>query len=126
MRPPTSRQIEERLIAEVLGWSVVEAADEVGSGPAAYWSSREGCFRVVRGEESPAERFSPTRCFRDAWEVRERLGNPEFVTVPSRPLDPRHVRLVADFGRREVVVEGRSLPHLLSLAIYQALEGGLL
>lgn len=126
MRPPTSRQIEERLIADVLGWPVVEGADDVESGPAAYWSSREGCFRVVRRGGSRPERFCPTRCFRDAWEVRKRLGNPEFVAFPSRPAFPDRVRLVADFGHREVVVEGRSLPWLLSLAIYQAAENDLL
>lgn len=120
MNPPDSKSVEEALITDVLGWPVVEDPEEADSYPAAYWSSRERCFLVLRPDGRRSERFSPTRSFEDVWEVRERLGGDSLFLRLARPVSERNVRVVADCGRKEVVAEGRSLAWALSMAIYQA------
>ncbi len=120
MNPPDSKSIEEALISDVLGWTVVEDPEEADSYPAAYWSPGERCFVVRRLEGRPPERFSPTRCFEDVWEVRERLGGNCFFPHLARPVSERNVRVVADCGSKEVVAEARSLAWALAMAIYQA------
>ncbi|MDP2496798.1 MAG: hypothetical protein Q8W44_02290 [Candidatus Palauibacterales bacterium] len=120
MNPPDSKSIEEALISDVLGWSLVEDPEEADSYPAAYWSPAERCFVVRRLEGRPPERFSPTRCFEDVWEVRERLGGNAFFPRLARPVSERNVRVVADCGPKEVVAEARSVAWALAMAIYQA------
>lgn len=120
MNPPDSKSIEEALISDVLGWSVVEHPEQADSYPAAYWSSQERCFVVLQGEGRRPERFSPTRSFEDVWEVRERLGGNSFFPQLARPVSDRNVRVVADCGPKEVVAEARSLAWALAMAIYQA------
>ena len=120
MNPPDSRSIEEALITEVLGWSVVEDPEEADSYPAACWSPGDGCFVVHRLEGRRPERFSPTRSFEDVWEVRKRLGGNSFFPRLARPASERNVRVVADCGTKEVVAEARSVAWALAMTIYQA------
>lgn len=120
MNPPDSKSIEEALISDVLGWSVVDDADQAESYPAARWSPSERCFVVRRREGRRPERFSPTRSFEDVWEVRERLGGNAFFPQLARPVSDRNVRVVVDCGQKEVVAEARSLAWALAMAIYQA------
>lgn len=126
MAKPSRKLVEETLIRRVLEWPLVTAADDAGEFPSAYWSESEQCFRVARRREAAPERFSPTTCFRDTLEVRRALDGSPFDAALSRPLETTNVRVVADLGTREVVVEGRSLPWSLSLAIYRAEREGLL
>lgn len=126
MNRPSRKVVEETLISRVLGWPVVAAPDRADEFPCAYWSDSDRCFCVTRDRERTAEPFSPVTCFSDAWEVRRALDGSPFRPALSRPLELTNVRVVADLGSREVVVEGRSLSWSLSLAIYRAAQEGLL
>lgn len=120
------KAIEETLIRDVLGWTI---ADAPGSGeryPLVYWSPAERCFKLQRSPDEPARRFSPTRCLRDCWEVRRAVGDDRFCARLARPVWDGNVRVVCDCGTKEVVVEARSLPWTLSVAIYRAASEGLM
>lgn len=126
MGPTSVREIEEGLIRDVLGWHVVDGPDGVNSYPAAFWSSRDRCFMIVRFPGARPTRFSPARCLRDCLEVRKAIGRDRFDPRLARPVWEGNVRVIADCGSKEVVVEARSLPWTLSAAIYKAACDGLM
>ena len=126
MGPASIRQIEEGLIRDVLGWRVVAGPETADGYPAAFWSPEERCFMLLRSPDAPPTRFSPARCLRDCLEVRKALGDDRFDPRIARPVWEGNVRVVADFGAKEVVVEARSLPWTLSVAMYQAANDGLM
>lgn len=119
---PDPYDVDACLIREVLGWSIVEEPDAASAFPAAYWSGEERCFRVLRSPGDEPEPFRPTRSFYDALEVQESLDADRFVTVLSRPVFDGHVRVLADLGGEELVAEGRCLPRVLSVALYEAVR----
>lgn len=119
---PDPYDVEACLIREALGWTIVDDPDAASEFPAAYWSGEERCFRVLREPEAEAEPFRPTRSFYDALEVQETLGAERFFPVLSRPLFEGHVRVLADLGDEELVAEGRCLPRVLSVALYEAVQ----
>lgn len=126
MSVPSPRTVERTLIADILQWPVVDDPGEARDYPAAYWSPREECYNVKRLEGEEPERFTPTRSFRDVWEVSEVLGSNGFAPRLARPLSDGNVRVVLDLGNKEVVAEARSLARALSMAIYQAVDESLL
>lgn len=126
MSPGSIREIEEALIREVLGWPIVARPETAERYPAVFWSSRTRSFMRVGSPGARPERFSPARCLRDCLEVRRAIGDDRFDPHLARPVWEGNVRVVADFGSKEVVVEARSLPWTLSVAMYQAASDGLM
>ncbi len=126
MDPANIRKIEEGLIRDVLGWHVVDDPRTADAFPAVFWSSRERAFMLVRSSDARPTRFSPARCLRDCLEVRKAIGDDRFHPRIARPVWEGNVRVVADFGSEEVVVEARSLAWTLSAAIYKAASDGLM
>lgn len=119
---PDPYDVDACLIRDALGWSIVDDPEAASSFPAAYWSGEERCFRVLRSPEADPEPFRPTRSFYDALEVQESLDPDRVFPVLSRPVFEGHVRVLADIGREELVAEGRCLPRVLSVALYEALR----
>lgn len=119
---PDPYDVDACLIREALGWTIVDGPGSASEFPAAYWSGEERCFRVVRGPEQEPEPFRPTRSFYDALEVQESLDPERIFPVLSRPLFEGHVRVLADLGEAELVAEGRCLPRVLSVALYEAVR----
>lgn len=126
MDAASTRKIEEGLIRDVLGWHVVDDPGRADRYPAAFWSSRERAFMLLRSPDASPTRFAPTRCLRDCLEVRRVLGRDRFDPRLARPVWEGNVRVVADCGSKEVVVEARSLAWTLSAAIYKAASDGLM
>lgn len=124
MQRADERTIEETLIRDVLGWRIVDDLGEVDDCPAACWSRDHGCFQVIGPGDDGPRPFRPARCLRDAWEVQEALEG-RFRPHLARPVWECNVRVVASFGSKEVVVEARSLPWTLSMALCQAARDGL-